>query len=187
MSQPIPHIRRTAIDIEIDSERGRSIETIVDKGDGTITAISFKGDDIDRVLVLGDSNETRQVDGFELVTYDSEVTMLRDAFRTMNEYPVILTYNGMNFDLPYMESRAKVLSSINKTEIDVPFSSRKSDRNGQTTRTVTFHKSIHVDLYNIMSNAAFRIYVFGGKYSKNGLDDVSKAILGTWQARTRCI
>ena len=86
LSQPIPHIRRTAMDIEIDTERGRSIEDLVDSGDRTITAISFKGDGIDRVLALGNENDkllqSAQPDGFDLVIYTNETKMLVDAFKT---------------------------------------------------------------------------------------------------------
>ena len=178
LSQPIPHLCRTAVDIETDAEHGRSIADIIDKGDKTITAISFRGDKIARVLALGSSGEPIPVEEFDLVLYDDESSMLCDAFKTMEEYPVILTYNGTSFDLPYMESRAKCLGIVSETEKDIPFYTRKTDGRGQSTHTVTFRKSIHVDLYSVMSNKAFQIYVFGGKYTKVGLDDVSKAILG---------
>ena len=178
LSQPIPHIRRTAIDIEITAERDKSVESIIDKGENPITAISFKGDGIDRVLALGDPADAPKSDGFELVLYRDENDMLQDAFHTMEEYPVILTYNGMNFDLPYMKSRADFLKSKGRPTLDVPFHVHKTNGAGQATHIVTFRKCIHVDLYNIMDNLVFQNYVFDKKYTKKGLDDVSRAILG---------
>ena len=178
LSQPIPHIRRTAIDIEIASERGQSLEKIMAEGENTITAISFKGDDIDKVLALGGPEDKKDGDGFDLVIYDDESEMLKDAFKTMEDYPVILTYNGTNFDLPYMEKRVEKLKKEGANGFEFPFSTRKNEGFGQSMYMVSMRKCIHVDLYNVMDNKVFQIYVFNNKYSKKGLGDVSKAILG---------
>ena len=183
LSQPIPYIRRVAIDIEISVTKKQSIESVIASGTHVITAISFKGDGIDKVFVLdencNDDRKPQAMENFDLIRYSKETDMLQDTFKIMEEYPVILTYNGAGFDLPYMEVRAKVLGIITESKKDIPFFTRKSSNNiGQTTYSTTFRKSIHVDLYNIMDNKAFQIYVFGNKYTKKGLDDVSKAILG---------
>ena len=178
LSQPVPHLRRVAVDIEVDAQRDQTIEALINGGSNTITAVSFKGDGIDRVLVLDPSGETTDCGDFELHSYPDEPSMLRAAFKIIEEFPVILTYNGTNFDLPYMAARTNTLEACGGGRFDVPFEVRKTFGSSQATHVVSFRKCVHVDLYQIMDNRAFQVYVFDNKYSKKGLDDVSRAILG---------
>lgn len=178
LSQPIPHLRRVAVDIEVDVPRGQTVESLIGSGSSTITAISFKGDGVDRVLALDPSGETTDCGDFELHSYLDEPAMLRAAFKIIEEFPVILTYNGTNFDLPYLAARANTLEAYGGGRFDVPFEVRKISGSGQATHIVSFRKCVHVDLYQIMDNKAFQVYVFDNKYSKKGLGDVSRAILG---------
>ena len=47
----------------------------------------------------------------EVIFYekDQEKKLIEDAFGLVKKYPVLITYNGDGFDLPYLYNRAKRL------------------------------------------------------------------------------
>ena len=168
LNQPIPSIRRLAIDIEVEVSDRLPDPTIADK---KITAVGLKGTGLDKVFVLrteGTPDGKNEIaDTIDIVFYDRERDMIRDALRTMETFPFIITYNGDDFDLPFLYNRAKRLG-IKDSENPLRMS-----RNSAILK-----KGIHLDLYRIMSNRSFQVYAFSQAYSDFSLNSVSKALLG---------
>jgi len=103
----------------------------------------------------------------EIEICDSEEALILEVYKTISEYPVVLTYNGDNFDLLYLYMRSLKLG-IPRSMIPVQI------REGM----IGLETSIHLDLYKFFSNRAVKNYAFGGKYQENRLDAVASALLG---------
>ena len=66
----------------------------------------------------GTEEGTNELDQNIKVTFyesDNEKEMLQDAFQIIKTFPFVLTYNGDEFDLPYLYNRAERLG-IKKSE-----------------------------------------------------------------------
>lgn len=167
LSQPIPNIRRMAFDIEVETSQGKLPDAYT--ATERVTGISFESEDLHKVFILNRKNiEMGEIDkdkNYDVVFYDSEKEMLEDSFKLIEQYPMILTYNGDIFDMPYLYHRAIVLG-IEST----PFKMLK--------RNATLTHGIHVDLYGVFSNRSLKLYAFNGKYVENGLGAVTQAMLG---------
>ena len=166
LGQDIPHIKRLAFDIEVEVG-----DTMPDtsKALQRITAISFHSEDRKQVYTLkrpevamGEQDIGKE---YEIIWFDSEKELLEYAFQVIDSYPVVLTYNGDIFDMPYLCNRANVLG----LEYN-PFKMMKEK--------ATLNNGIHIDLYSVFSNRSLKIYAFGAKYITDKLDDVSEAMLG---------
>ena len=177
LNQPIPKIKRASIDIEVEAEVGRIPDPKL--AEKKVTAIGFSGTDgFKRIFVLKNYNDNnpnhndataRDDLGFEPQFYDKtdEKQMIQDAFELIQEIPVILTYNGDDFDLPYLYNRAERLGIQNK---DNPLYMMRD--------SATLKHGVHIDLYRTLSNRSFQIYAFSHKYTDFSLNSVSKALLG---------
>ncbi len=170
LNQPIPKMRRTSIDIEVESEIGRIPDPKL--AERKVTAIGFSGNDGFReVFILkkkGASTGTSDLD-FEPKFYEEadERQMILDAFKLLQEFAFVLTYNGDDFDLPYLFNRAERLGIA--AEENPLYMMRDS---------ATLKHGVHIDLYRTMSNRSFQIYAFSHKYTDFSLNSVSKALLG---------
>ena len=170
LNQPIPKIHRLSIDIEVETE-GRLPDAKL--AQQRITAIGLKGTDTDEILVLctkGTQQGTNELDESVTVTFydeDKEKEMILEAFERIKEYPFLITYNGDEFDLPYLYNRAQVL------EIPKSYNPLYMMRDSATLKY-----GVHIDLYRTVSNRSFQIYVFSQKYTDYSLNSVSKALLG---------
>lgn len=168
LNQPIPEMRRVAVDIEVDAQEGRIPDPKI--AEKRITAVGFAGTDgFKRMLVLdtGVQKGTNELaDDVDIVFYDDEKKMILDAFDIIADFPFVLTYNGDEFDLPYLYNRARAL--------DVP-----GDKNPlyMMKNAATLRRGVHIDLYRTMSNRSFQIYAFSQKYTNFSLDSVSQALL----------
>jgi DNA polymerase I len=172
LNQPIPKIKRLSVDIEVESVVGRIPDPKV--AEKKVTAIGFKGSDgFDQIFVLkteGTQEGTNELDqSIKIVFYDldKEKEMIQDAFDIIKEFPFVITYNGDEFDLPYLYNRAERLGI--KNSMNPLYMMRNS---------ATLKKGVHLDLYRTFSNRAFQIYVFSQKYTNFSLNSVSKALLG---------
>ena len=105
-------------------------------------------------------------DGIELKFYENEKEMIEDTFNLVEQYPVLLTYNGDGFDLPYLYNRA------NRVGV-----SKQKNPLYMMRDSATLQKGVHLDLYRTFSNRAFQIYAFGQKYTDFSLNSVCKGIL----------
>ena len=168
LGQEIPSIRRVAFDIEVESKKDSmsDVQTAKDR----VTSISFcSSDGLRKVLMLkrpeipmGDIDKDAD---YEIKWYESEKDMLRDSFRIIDSYPVVLTYNGDMFDMPYLYNRANVLGMEYN-----PFK--------MMTRKATLSNGVHIDLYGVFSNISLKNYAFNAKYVEEGLGSVSEAMTG---------
>ena len=172
LNQPIPKIKRLSVDIEVEAEIGRIPDPKV--AEKKVTAIGLKGSDgFDQVFVLktqGTEQGTSELDPNIKVTFyelDKEKEMILDSFKIIKEFPFVLTYNGDEFDLPYLYNRAERLGIKN---LDNPFYMMRD--------SATLKHGVHLDLYRTLSNKSFQIYAFSQKYTSFSLNTVSKALLG---------
>ena len=172
LNQPIPKIKRLSVDIEVEFEPGRFPDPKI--AEKRVTAIGLKGsDDFDQIFVLktedteqgnNELNENIKVTFYDL---DKEKEMIADAFKVMKEFPFVVTYNGDEFDLPYLYNRAERLGIPN--ESNPLYMMRDS---------ATLKQGVHIDLYRTLSNRSFQIYAFSQSYTDFSLNSVSKALLG---------
>ena len=172
LNQPIPKIKRLSVDIEVEAEIGRIPDPKI--AEKKITAIGMKGSDqFDQIFVLkteGTEQGTNELDQNIKVTFydlDKEKEMIHDAFKIIKEFPFVVTYNGDEFDLPYLYNRAERLGIKNSEN---PFYMMRD--------SATLKQGVHLDLYRTFSNRSFQIYAFSQKYTNFSLNEVSKALLG---------
>jgi len=171
LNQPIPKIKRLSLDIEVESEIGRIPDAKV--AEKQVTAIGFEGtDDFKQVFVLkkqGIEEGSNELDPkVKVVFYDAdkEKDMIADSFKIILDYPFVLTYNGDDFDMPYLYNRAQRLGIKNS---DNPLYMMRD--------SATLKHGVHLDLYRTLSNRSFQVYAFSNKYSNFSLNSVSKALL----------
>ena len=172
LNQPIPKIKRVSLDIEVESEVGRIPDPKT--AEKKITAVGFEGSDgLKQVFILRRSGIEEGVNellsGVKIIFYDEtkEREMILDTFELIEKYPLLITYNGDGFDLPYLYNRA------NRLGID-----RQKNPLYMMRDSATLTDGVHLDLYRTMSNRAFQIYAFGQKYSDFSLNSVAKGLLG---------
>ncbi|HSB84222.1 MAG TPA: DNA-directed DNA polymerase I [Nitrosarchaeum sp.] len=171
LNQPIPRIKRLSVDIEVEAEIGRIPDPKI--AEKKVTAIGLKGtNDFDQIFVLrteGTEEGVNELDKkIKIVFYEQskEKEMILDAFKIIEEFPFVVTYNGDEFDLPYLYNRAERLG-IKKE--DNPLYMMKD--------SATLKHGVHLDLYRTLSNRSFQIYAFSQKYTDFSLNSVSKALL----------
>lgn len=167
-----PKMRRLAIDIEVFTPY-RSRVPNPEEASYPIISISLASNDgLHKTLILwrpnvelGDLNELPKDVTIEI--FDSEESMIKELFRIVNEYPLILTFNGDNFDLYYIMNRALLLG----IDVDlIPFEIVRD--------FIGVKHGFHIDLYKFFSIEAIQNYAFEGKYKEKTLDAVASALLG---------
>ncbi|WP_440060210.1 DNA-directed DNA polymerase I [Thermogladius sp. 4427co] len=174
---PLP--KRLALDIEVYTPAKGKVPS-PRHADLPVISISFKGSDgLKKVLLLarevsfGEPTEDYPSDA-EVEIFDSEIDMILEAYRIISQYPVVITFNGDNFDLYYLYTRSLKLG-IGRHRI--PIKIIKSEE-GSKEVIAKLETSIHIDLYKFFSNNAIKNYAFGGKYQEENLDAISTALLG---------
>ncbi len=178
---PIPDVKRMAMDIEISM--GPNDYKIPDprQANQEIISISFVGTDgLKLVYVLeregftyGDPHENFPPDG-KIVFFKNEKDLLKETFRIMWEYPIVVTFNGDNFDLNYLFHRAnklKINRDLNPIQVKRGFGF-------MSKAECELRKGIHIDIFNFFFNRSISGYAFGGAYEKNSLEAISSALLG---------
>ncbi len=172
LNQPIPRLKRLSVDIEVEAVVGRIPDPKL--AEKKVTAIGLKGSDgFDQIFVLktdGTKEGTNELGpniNVKFYELNEEKKMIEDAFDIVRTFPFILTYNGDEFDLPYLYNRAERLGIKNSEN---PFYMMRD--------SATLKEGVHLDLYKILSNRSFQIYVFSQKYTDFSLNSVSKALLG---------
>ena len=171
LNQPIPKIKRISLDIEVDSDVGRIPDPKA--AEKKVTAIGFESSDgLKQIFVLRQSGIDEGTNDLspdiKITFYDEgkEKNMILDAFKIVQQYPLLITYNGDGFDLPYLYNRAEKLGIGKENN---PFYMMRD--------SATLRKGVHLDLYRTMSNRAFQIYAFGQKYNDFSLNSVSNGLL----------
>lgn len=184
LNQPIPNIKRLALDIEVDSEEGRM--PTAREHDRVITAVGISGSDgLKKVYVLKRGSDP-QIDSLDqsIELCETEKEMLLKVFQIIQNYPIILTYNGDDFDLPYLYARSQDprIDPINATPIEkelVPIVIKRESfiKRGMQADPVTLQTGIHVDLFRTFQNRSVQNYAFSHKYSEYTLSAISEALL----------
>jgi len=171
LNQPIPKIRRVSFDIEVESETGRIPDAKI--ADKKITAVGFSGSDgLKQVFVLQkkdkQSGKSELASDIKISFYDEdkEKEMIQDTFKILTDYPFVITYNGDDFDMPYIYNRAERLGIDSK---EIPLIMMRD--------SATLKHGVHLDLYRTFSNRSFQIYAFSHKYNDFSLNSVAEGLL----------
>ncbi len=172
LSQPIPELRRLALDIEvIPAEKNRIPDTR--EAAQPVIAVSLVGSDgTGKVLLLRRKDVglgRRKLKGdFKMVLFDDEKHLLAEVFKHIVQYPFILTFNGDDFDLDYLYHRAlKPEIGFKKEEIPISLGNNIS----------YVRPGVHIDLYKTFMNRSIQIYAFNNRYSEHTLNGVAKSLL----------
>ena len=172
LNQPIPKLRRISLDIEVESEEKNRLPD-AKTAEGKVTAVGFESSDkLKQVFVLRRNDTSEGTNDLapdikvRFYDEDDEKGMIEDVFNLIKDYPLLITYNGDGFDLPYLYNRADRLGIDKNTN---PLYMMRD--------SATLKKGVHLDLYRTLSNRAFQIYAFGQKYTDFSLNSVSKGLL----------
>jgi len=170
---PIPDIKRVAIDIEVYAsvENRMPDPTIAEEEVIAVSIVDNRGRNevvvLDRESEVSEKKPESFPDHVEVVPVDTEEKLIEYVFKVLDSYPVVLTFNGDNFDLKYLYNRAIKLK-ISKENVPIILGrDAASLRNG-----------VHVDLYRFLINHAIKDSAFGGRYKQGTLDAVAKALVG---------
>ncbi|MBI3858756.1 MAG: DNA-directed DNA polymerase I [Thaumarchaeota archaeon] len=166
LGEPLCEFKRVALDIEVDNEAGR----LPDPEDPRqrVIAVSFFNDREKLVYVLKAGKATEGLDGrdYGVVTFDDEQELLKAVLSKIMDYPVIVTFNGDDFDLRYLKHRAEKLGI---PEWENPI---------QLERVAASLKhGVHIDLYQFFRNRSIQVYAFGNRYTEHTLNGISEALL----------
>ncbi|MDX1595756.1 MAG: DNA-directed DNA polymerase I [Nitrosopumilaceae archaeon] len=170
LNEPIPEMKRLSVDIEVEAEIGRIPDPKI--AERMVTAVGFEGtDNFKQIFVLRtegtEEGKNELPSDVKVVFYDDEKKMIEDSFKIIAEYPFLITYNGDEFDLPYLYNRAERIGIKNAEN---PLYMMRD--------SATLKHGVHLDLYRTLSNRSFQIYAFSQKYTDFSLNSVSKALLG---------
>ncbi|MGC8936964.1 MAG: DNA-directed DNA polymerase I [Candidatus Methanomethylicaceae archaeon] len=169
---PVPDYRRVALDIEVATE---AIDRIPDPSvakNQVICASLVASDGLNRVLLLkrsGTEEGLRPSDlpsNVEIAYFEDELSLIKEIFKYLLDYPIVLTFNGDNFDLHYLWRRAQVLG-MKKEEIPILMG----------REIALLPTGVHVDLYKFLHNHAIQVYAFGNSYREVTLDSVASVLL----------
>ncbi|MEM4657481.1 MAG: DNA polymerase domain-containing protein, partial [Candidatus Methanosuratincola sp.] len=176
-SSPVPEYRRVAIDIEVETEAQDRVPDPQVAANPVICVSAVGSDGRKQVLILRREGFDESVEGSErpkelpedvsLVYFDREIDLIKEVFKLLVDYPIVLTFNGDNFDLHYLWKRAQVLG-MRREEIPIVMG----------REIALLPVGVHIDLYKFFHNHAIQIYAFGNAYKELTLDAISEALLG---------
>jgi DNA polymerase, archaea type len=185
LNQPIPEMKRIALDIEVDSEEGRM--PIPREHDRKITAIGIVANGGFRKVFLLEQDKNHN-DGTELIPAaeicKTEKELLEKTFSIIRSYNVVVTFNGDDFDLPYIYERSQdpAIDPLNHTIIpkeEIPILVKRDafTKKGIQAEPVQLKHGVHIDLFRTFQNRSIQIYAFSHKYSEYRLNAISEALL----------
>jgi len=172
LSQPFPQIKRAAIDIEVLTEIENRLPD-PEKATQPIISIALAGNDGKKVVFAIRRNDVETGSApempkdVELKFFDDEKQMLIEFFKEITNYPIIVTFNGDSFDMPYLYHRAQNLK-IPRDAIPIVL--------GREIASIVH--GIHIDLYKTFVNKSIQGYAFGNRYNEHTLNAISEGILG---------
>ena len=184
LNQPIPSMKRIAIDIEVDSEEGRIPNPR--EHDRRITAIGLVSNDgIKKVFVLEKHDVIENLNlSNNIEVCKTEIELIQKAFKIIWMYPIVVTFNGDDFDLPYLYARAqdpsidpKRNSTIPREEIPILIKRESYAKKGIQAEPVQLKHGLHIDLFRTFQNRSIQIYAFSHKYSEFRLGAICEALL----------
>ncbi len=167
LSLPVPRLRRVALDIEVFSPAETRIPD-PRKAEYPVIAASIRSSDGRKaVFVLSKEGPGEELPGVDVVCCETEVELLRRVFEVLWDYPVVVTFNGDDFDLRYLLERAK--------RIDIP-REQIPIRLGENMAGLKY--GVHIDLYKFFMNRSIQVYAFSDRYREHTLQEVASSILG---------
>ncbi|MFQ6084876.1 MAG: DNA-directed DNA polymerase I [Candidatus Bathyarchaeia archaeon] len=172
---PFPEFKRVALDIEVYTPEAGHVPS-PKEADHPVICVSLIGSDgLRRVLLLRRPNvlegEERLPAGVKVEYFDAEERLIEEVFHVLLRYPFVITFNGDEFDLPYLHSRALKLGFKRQ---EIPIIIGRSGERG----TAFLSYGIHLDLYRLFFNRALKTHAFKDAYRETSLDDIGAAILG---------
>jgi DNA polymerase elongation subunit (family B) len=171
LNQPLPFLKRAALDIEVLSLENRIPNP--DIADQPVVAASLVSDKAQRIYLLDrrDVELGKREDipvGAEILFFAKESDLLIKLFSDVLDYPFIATFNGDDFDLSYLYHRAQ-RPEIGLTKEEIPIILGNNFGG--------IKHGVHIDLYKTFNNRSLQIYAFGNKYSDHTLNGVAEGLL----------
>ncbi|MGD1055482.1 MAG: DNA-directed DNA polymerase I [Nitrososphaerales archaeon] len=167
LGEPLCDFKRVALDIEVANEEGR----LPDPEDPTqpVIAVSFFNEREKIVYLLRNGKDQAGLEGglYTCQVFDDETDLLRAVMAKILDYPVLVTFNGDNFDLRYLRHRAErrgIAEEENPIQLERVAASLKH--------------GVHIDLYQFFRNRSIQVYAFSNKYTEHTLNSISEALLG---------
>lgn len=168
--QEPPKVRRAALDVEVYTPEAGKVPDASSAQYPVISVALADNEGRRKVFLLhreGVGFEAPVDGSIEVEIFDDELSLILEVFRELEKYPVVLTFNGDSFDLPYIYNR---LINLGVDPSIIPIEVHEDK--------VTFKHSLHVDIYKLFGIKALQVYAFGGKYRELTLDAISEALLG---------
>ena len=171
LESPAPEFRRVALDIEVSSPVATRVPD-PQEADNPVVSVALVDSDQKKQLFMlkrdGIEKGNKKLPPDAIIKFfDSEKVLFTKLFEAISEYPFVLTFNGDEFDLPYLHNRAKNHLNFEKKEIPIIVG-----------RRVCYVKhGVHIDLYKFFFNRSIQIYAFGNKYRDVTLNAVGTALL----------
>jgi len=168
---PVPEFRRVALDIEVYSPIATRLPDPREAEHPVICASLLGSDGKMRLLLLKRAGIELEEELPEISVrpeyYESEEKLLIELFRVLLDYPIVVTFNGDQFDLRYLWHRAQRLGfGVEQIPIEM----------GREAASLKY--GIHVDLYRFFFNRSIQIYAFGQKYREITLDEIGESLIG---------
>jgi len=170
LQAPIPNIRRVAVDIEVRPSVQNRMPNADEARDPIIT-VGFAGSDGLRKVIMFDDLNTgeivKEVPGAdEVIQFATERQLIEETLRIIDDYPIVLTFNGDDFDFKFLRNRAR---NLGIADADIPIILGR--------RFAFLTNGVHVDLYQFFRNRSIQGYAFGNVYREFSLDDIAMGIL----------
>ena len=171
LEYPAPKFRRVALDIEVLAPIPTRVPDPREAAYPIVCVSLYSSDGLKKVLLLkreGVREGTEHLSAnVGLESFDSEEKLVRSVLNALWDYPFVLTFNGDDFDLPYLFHRALNLG-IRRNEIPIEVGKR----------SCSLSYGVHIDLYKFFFNRSIQIYAFNNRYRDVTLNDIGKALIG---------
>ena len=176
----VPDIKRLAVDIEVYSP---VVNRVPDArtADYQVTAVGLSDSDGYNVCFVlkreghPDGKKSKEFPkGLEIVYFKDEAEMLVEAFRVIDQYPIVLTFVGDTFDLKYLHNRAKRL----RVDMDRYCPIKLRGNQDPRRERANLNRGVHVDLYKFFANPSIKIYALSGAYQRENLNSIAQGVLG---------
>jgi DNA polymerase, archaea type len=176
LEYPAPKFRRVALDIEVLAPTPTRMPNPEEAAYPVVCVSFYSSDGLQEVLLLeregvreGSEHLPAEI---AVRKFDSEDKLIRAVFDYLRIYPFVLTFNGDDFDLPYLFNRAQNVG-IRRSEVPIELG----------RRVCLLSYGVHIDLYRFFFNRSIQIYAFNNRYRDVTLDDVGRALIGLQKVR----
>jgi DNA polymerase I len=170
LEYPAPKFRRVAIDIEVLAPIPTRVPDPREAAYPVICVSMFASDGLEKTLILKreglrEGAEHLPAD-IDIEYFSKEEELIKAVFAALWDYPFVLTFNGDDFDLPYLAHRAL---NLRIRRSDIPIEVGK--------RSCLLNNGVHIDLYKFFFNRSIQIYAFNNRYRDVTLNDVGRALI----------